>query len=66
MTVRELTNNMWYSQKISIVDDRNKEVKMEGMNYQLRSVVNNDLIKREVVSFGVNEDGIIQINVKYD
>lgn len=66
MTIRELTNNMWYSQKVCIVNDMNKEIKMEGTNYQLRSAVYNDLNKREVISFGVNAFGIIQINVKYE
>ena len=62
MTLRQLSNFMWYVQKVR-VQDVNKNILFNGDNYQLSSVNHNDICDKFVCGFGA-EDNISIITVK--
>ena len=58
MTLRQLSNFMWYIQTIRVLDvDGN--ILFEGENYQLSSVNNNDICNKIVCGFGANYNTLV-------
>lgn len=62
MTLRQLSNFMWYVQKVR-VQDVNKNILFSGDNYQLSSVNCNDICDKLVCGFGA-DDNILIVTVK--